>query len=309
MNAPLFLTCNCGSYNTKLAAFDSDTMKLVTHTKIHRNQAELEQWFCSVGTLGIVAIAHRVVYGGQEFTSPIVITDEVMEKLQSQIQLASLHQIEALKMIEDARKLYPNAPQIACFDTAFHQTMPEMQRRFAMPSTSEADVICCGFHGLSYQHLAQVLHDYPQKIAEGCVIVAHLGGSSSACAMKKLQSVACTIGVFTISDDMQGLLESNSLVAHEEVELYCMMTAKEIATMLPALGGLDAIVFTGAIGENSAFIRKKIISFLNWIGDFVVFVIKTDEESVMANACKNTINEMPEKALLRWENEGGKAKI
>lgn len=333
----IFLTCNAGSTNTKLAAFDSKTMERVAHATIHNNEAELEQWLCSVGLLGVAAIAHRVVHGGREFTQATIITDEVMAKLTSYIPLAPLHQPAALQIIQYTRKFYPEAPQIACFDTAFHHTMPEIQRRFALPRTlHDEGIMRYGFHGLSYQHVADVLHDYPQKIAEGCVIVAHLGGGSSACAMKNLQSVASTMGFSTldglmmgtrsgaidpgvllyllteknmsaeelsnllyhesglkgvsaISSDMHELVENNSPAAREAVELYCMLAAKEIAAMLPTLGGLDALVFTGGIGENSAFIRNKISSLLRWIGDFSVIIIPTDEELVMANACKNNI--------------------
>jgi acetate kinase len=351
----IFLTCNAGSSNTKLAAFDCETMERVAHGRFHHNPAELTEWLCSVGSLGIVAIAHRVVHGGMDFTHPTLITDEVLVALKSYIPLAPLHQPAALKLIEETRKFYPDAPHIACFDTAFHHTMPDLQRRFALPrALHDEGIMRYGFHGLSYQHVADVLRDYPQKIAKGRVIVAHLGGGSSACAMKNLQSVASTMGFSTldglmmgtrcgaldpgvllyllteknlsvpelssllyhesglkgvsaISGDMQELLANDTPAAHEAIELYCTLAAKEIAAMLPALGGLDALVFTGGIGENAPAIRDKITSLLHWIGDFSVIIIPTDEELVMANACKSNTSEQMKKALLRWENEGGKA--
>lgn len=325
----IFLTCNAGSSNTKLAAFECETMERVAHGTFHNNPAELTEWLCSVGSLGIAAIAHRVVHGGRDFTQPTLITDEVLEKLKSYIPLAPLHQPAALKLIEETRKFYPDAPQVACFDTAFHHTMPDVQRRFAIPrALHDAGIMRYGFHGLSYQHVAEVMPKHER------VIVAHLGGGSSACAMKNRQSVASTMGfstldglmmgtrcgaldagvllylltekklsvpelsnllyhesglkgVSSISGDMQELLANDTPAAHEAIALYCSLAAKEIAAMLPALGGLDALVFTGGIGENAPAIREKITSLLRWVGDFSVIVIPTDEELVMANACKN----------------------
>jgi acetate kinase len=336
----IFLTCNAGSSNTKLAAFDCETMEVIAHSTFHNNPAEINEWLCSVGSLGIIAIAHRVVHGGTDFMQPTLITNEVLEKLKSYIPLAPLHQPAALKLIKETWKFYPEMPHIACFDTAFHRTMTDIQRRFALPRKfHDEGIMRYGFHGLSYQHVADVLRDYPQKIATDRVIVAHLGGGSSACAMKSLQSVASTMGfstldglmmgtrcgaldsgvllyllteknmsvpelshllyhesglkgVSTISGDMQELLASDSPFAHEAIELYCTLAAKEIAAMLPALGGLDTLVFTGGIGENAAAVRYKITDLLRWAGDFSVIIIPTDEELVMANACQSTISEI-----------------
>ena len=329
----IILTCNAGSVNTRLAAFDAVTLAPKGHTTSH-NAAEAAEWLSSVGTEGVVAIGHRVVHGGLEFTAPVVITDAVLTKLKALIPLAPLHQPAALKLIEQARALYPNVPHIACFDTAFHHTIPEVERRFALPGKFyDEGIMRYGFHGLSYQHVADVLHDFPQKISKGRVIVAHLGGGSSACAMKNLQSVDCTTGFSTldglmmgtrcgaldpgvllylltekhmsvpevsdllyhdsglkgvsgISDDMKELTASKSPAAHEAVELYCNLAAKEIATLLPALGGLDALVFTGGIGENAASVRDRIIDLLLWVGKFEVYIIPTDEEAVIAKACQ-----------------------
>ena len=320
----IFVTCNAGSSNTKFAAFECETMARVAHGTFHNNPAEQTEWLCAVGSLGIVAIVHRVVHGGMDFTHPTIITDAVLVTLKGYIPLAPLHQPAALKLIEETRKLYPDALQVACFDTAFHHTMPDLQRRFALPRALHYEgIMRYGFHGLSYQHVADVLRDYPQKIATGRVIVAHLGGGSSACAMKNLQSVASTMGFSTldglmmgtrcgaldpgvllyllteknmsvpalsrllyhesglkgvsaISGDMQELLANDTSAAYEAIELYCTLAAKEIAAMLPALGGLDALVFTGGIGENAPAIRDKITSLLQWVGDFPVVVIPTD---------------------------------
>ena len=91
-------------------------------------------------------------------------------------------------------------------------------------------------------------------------------------------------GVSGISDNMKDLLVSDTTSAHEAVELYCTLAAKQIAGLVPSLGGLDVLVFTGGIGENAAPVRNRIIEQLRWIGDFAVYVIPTDEELVMAQA-------------------------
>jgi len=328
----VIVTCNAGSSNTKLAAFDAKTLERKGHTIAH-SAAETTEWLCSIGTLKITAIGHRVVHGGREFTQPVSITDDAMVKLKSYISLAPLHQPAALNLIEEVQKLYPAIPQIACFDTAFHHTMPQIERRLPLPVWYHKEGIQrYGFHGLSYQHIADVLPSHTGK-AGGRVIVAHLGNGSSACAMKDLKSVASTMGFSTldglmmgtrtgaldagvvlhllgqmemrleevdrllylesglqgvsgISADMRDLLASDKPQAHEAVELYCYLAAKQISGLLPALGGLDALVFTGGIGENAAPVREKMTALLRWIGDFPVYVIPADEERVIANACR-----------------------
>ncbi len=349
----VYLTCNAGSSNIKLATFDCSTMRPVAHATVRNDPKKLDEWLCS-NAPGSMAIAHRVVHGGREFTQHTLITDEVIEKLTTYIPLAPLHQPAALKLIEETKKTYPDVPHIACFDTAFHHTMPDVQRRFALPrALHDEGIIRYGFHGLSYQHIVDILRDDPRKFSTSRAIIAHLGGGSSACAIRNFDSVATTMGFSTldglmmgtrsgaidpgvllyllteknmsatevsdilykesglkgvsgISSDMQELLEDKSANAQEAIELYCLMAAKQIAALLPALGGLDAIVFTGGIGENSAYIRDRITRLLDWIGEFSVLVIPTNEELVMAHACKSIIGELSKKSLLRWENEGGK---
>lgn len=329
----IIVTCNAGSSNTKLAAFDSNTLERKGHAVTH-NAAETVEWLCSIGEMGIATIGHRVVHGGREFTHPVQVTDDVVAKLKSYIPLAPLHQPAALKLIEEVKSLYPDVPQVACFDTAFHHTMPEIERRLPLPAWyHKEDIQRYGFHGLSYQHIAEALPEFAGKKANGRVIVAHLGGGSSACAMKELKSVASTMGFSTldglmmgtrtgaldagvvlhllgqmemrleevdrllylesglqgvsgISADMRVLLASDKKEARDAVELYCYLAAKQMAGLLPALGGLDALVFTGGIGENAISVREKIVELLRWAGDFSVYVIPTDEELVIAESCR-----------------------
>jgi acetate kinase len=332
----IIVTCNAGSSNTKLAAFDSKTLKRKGHIVTH-NAAETVEWLCAIGKLSIDMVGHRVVHGGREFTQPVQITDNVLTKLKSFVPLAPLHQPAALNLIEEVKKLYPAVKQIACFDTAFHHTMPEIERRLPLPVWYHKEGIQrYGFHGLSYQHIASVLPEFVGKQAHGQVIVAHLGGGSSACAMKDLKSVASTMGFSTldglmmgtrtgtldagvvlhllkqmemkleevdrllylesglqgvsgISSDMRVLGTSDKKEAREAIELYCYLAAKQISGLLPALGRLDALVFTGGIGENATAVRERIVELLRFAGDFPVYVIPTDEELVIAESCRTII--------------------
>lgn len=327
----LILTCNAGSNNTKLAVFDAATLARIDHTSVHSG-AEAIKWLN--GKDNVVAVAHRVVHGGLAFTQPKRITREVLDQLKAFIPLAPLHQPAAINLIEAAQSLYPDIPHIACFDTAFHHTVPDIRRRLPLPRMYHADgILRYGFHGLSYKHIADVLPDVAGPRAQGLIIVVHLGGGASACAMKNLQSIDTTMGFSTldglmmgtrpgamdtgvllhlllekkmsaqdlsdllyydaglkgvsgISENMKDLLASSDPAAHEAVDLYCTLAAKQIAGLVSALGGLDAIVFTGGIGENAAPVRDKITALLRWIGDFAVYVIPTNEERVMAEACK-----------------------
>lgn len=327
----LILTCNAGSNNTKLAVFNAKTLEQVDHASVH-NYNEGITWI--EGHEHIVSVGHRVVHGGQDFVQPERITDDVLQKITALIPLAPLHQPAALNLIKATKKIYADIPHIACFDTAFHHTMPDIHRRLPLPRQyHDEGLMRYGFHGLSYQHIADVLPEYTKEKPHARVIVAHLGGGASACAMKNLQSMDSTMGFSTldglmmgtrcgaidagallyllemdgmplpvlsdllyhnsglkgvsgISDDMKELLHSKTQSAIDAIDLYCILAAKQIAGLLPSIGGLDALVFTGGIGENAAPVRDKITARLRWIGDFDVYAIPTDEELVMARACK-----------------------
>lgn len=331
----VIVTCNAGSSNTKLAAFDAETLERKAHAVVHGGAPEAEEWLCSIGALDIAAIGHRVVHGGREFTQPVQIEGGVLARLHAFSPLAPLHQPPALALIEETQKLYPGVPQTACFDTAFHHTMPEGERRLPLPRRMHDEgILRYGFHGLSYQYIASVLPEHAGAKAQGRVIVAHLGGGSSACAMKGLQSIAITMGFSTldglmmgtrcgaldpgvvlhllqeknmpvqevsdllyhnsglkgvsgISGDMRELIASGEKAAAEAVELYCYLAARQLCGLLPALGGLDVLVFTGGIGEHQKAVRNRITGLLRWAGDFTTHAIPTDEEKVIAEACRH----------------------
>jgi acetate kinase len=266
------------------------------------------------GGLELAAVGHRVVHGGMAYSEPVRATPDVLAVLEKFVPLAPLHQPHNLAPIHLLFGRRPELPQVACFDTAFHSTNPDIARRFAIPSElHDAGVRRYGFHGLSYEYIASVLPGHDARAAAGKVIVCHLGNGSSMCAIAAGRSVASTmgftavdglpmgtrtgaldpgvllylmdergmdaraiekliysqsglLGVSGISSDMRKLLESDDPRAKLAVDLYVYRVRRELGSLAAALGGLDALVFTAGIGENSPAIRERICRDAAWLG-------------------------------------------
>lgn len=262
----------------------------------------------------IVGVGHRVVHGAEKFSRPMLVDAATVEALRGFIPLAPLHQPHNIAGIEAMAAALPGVPQVACFDTAFHRSQPEVAQRFALPrKITDQGVRRYGFHGLSYEYIADVLPQQLGAKADGRVIVAHLGNGASMCAMKDRKSIATTmgftaldglmmgtragnldpgvllylmdyqgmdakalekllykesglLGVSGISQDMRELLASDRPEAREAVELFCYRIVREIGSLAAALGGLDALVFTGGIGEHAAEVRSRVCGALGWLG-------------------------------------------
>ncbi|MEH6952727.1 acetate/propionate family kinase (plasmid) [Nitrobacter sp. NHB1] len=148
----------------------------------------------------LVAAGHRVVHGGSLYSAPLRISSPVLDELRRLVPLAPLHQPHNLAAIVAISKLHPDLPQVACFDTAFHLTQPEIAAAYALPrAITSQGVRRYGFHGLSYDYIAGVLPDVLGPIiAEGRVVVAHLGSGASMCAMRRRRSIATTMGFSTL---------------------------------------------------------------------------------------------------------------
>jgi acetate kinase len=278
----------------------------------------------------IVGVGHRVVHGAETYSRPLLLDAKSLEILRGFLPLAPLHQPHNIAGIEAMTAALPGVPQVACFDTAFHRTQPEVAQQFALPrSITKMGVRRYGFHGLSYEYIANVLPQHLGERADGKVIVAHLGNGASMCAMKQRRSVATTmgftaveglmmgtrsgsldpgvllylmeyqgmdgkaletllykqsglLGVSGISQDMRELLESDRPEAREAVDLFCYRIVREIGSLAAALGGLDALVFTGGIGEHAAPVRAQVCRALDWLG------IKLDEAANNAHASRTT---------------------
>jgi acetate kinase len=275
--------------------------------------------------LEFVAAGHRVVHGGTTFSQATRIDHSVLDKLKELIALAPLHQPHALEAIEVLIAQRPHMPQVACFDTAFHASMPKREQQFALPqSLTDQGIRRYGFHGLSYEYIASVLPEYLGETANGKVVIAHLGHGVSMCALQDRKSVATTmsftpldglpmgtrsgaidpavilyllehgmtgneisdllhhhsglLGLSGISGDMRTLLSSSTTNATEAVDFFCYRISRELGSLTAALGGLDAVVFSGGIGEHAAAVRARICRDSAWIG------VKINEEANQANA-------------------------
>lgn len=262
----------------------------------------------------LVAVGHRVVHGGSDHADPELVTSDLLSQLAALTPLAPLHQQHSLEPIYAMTRLRPSLPQVACFDTAIHRTMPPVAIRMALPRHLTADGMRrYGFHGLSYEFIAHHLRRVAPSLAAGRVIAAHLGSGASLCAMRAGKSQDTTMG-FTaldglimgtrtgaidpgallylqsrygmdtsqlqdllykqsgllglsgISSDMRVLLVDPSEGAAQAVESFVYRAAQEIAAMVPCLGGLDGLVFTGGIGEHMPRIRALICDRLAWLG-------------------------------------------
>jgi acetate kinase len=153
----------------------------------------------------LTAVGHRVVHGGVDYSAPARVTPEVLARLEALSPLAPLHQPHNLAPIRAIAAARPNLPQVACFDTAFHRTMPRLATRFALPREyDEAGVRRYGFHGLSYEYIAGRLAELDPDLAKGRVIVAHLGAGASLCAMQEGRSLDTTMGFTALEGLMMG---------------------------------------------------------------------------------------------------------
>ncbi|VUZ28805.1 Acetate kinase [uncultured Comamonas sp.] len=187
---------------------------------------------------GLDAVAHRVVHGGGVFSASVAVTDAVLAQLERFNSLAPLHQPHNLEGIRQFRQAFAQVPQIACFDTAFHAHMPEVDYAFALPKfLQDEGVRRYGFHGLSYQYIMSVLEQQTIR-GRGRVVMAHLGNGASLCAAVGGISVATTMGFSALDGLMMGT-RSGSLDAG--VLLYLLeqgWDAKRIEKLLYKQSGL-----------------------------------------------------------------------
>jgi len=140
------------------------------------------------------AIGHRIVHGGTAFDAPVLIDDAVLDAIAALAPLAPLHQPHNVEGVRAARAAFPGVPQVACFDTAFHRTMPEVNQVFALPQRwLDRGVRRYGFHGLSYESICGQLAATDAPAAQGRIVIAHLGNGASMCAVRGGRSVATTM--------------------------------------------------------------------------------------------------------------------
>ena len=294
----------------------------------------------------IDAVGHRVVHGGSTFSNTVIITDEVKDKIRQLFELAPLHNPANLEGIVVAEEVFSKAKQVAVFDTAFHQTMPEVAYKYAVPNylLTQNKIRAYGFHGTSHKYVSEKAIEYLQSVNKPHqnIIAIHLGNGCSITAIKDGKSVDTSMGFspnsglimgtrsgdidqslifyltktlgYTIDDTntllqkqsgMLGLtgysdlrdIEANAETGNVDCQLALAINAyrikKYIGSYTSVLNGLDAIIFTAGIGENSSYIRKLVCTDMEYFG------IKLDE----------VINEIRSKEVREINTSDSKTKI
>ena len=362
MNSKLILVLNCGSSSLKFAIIDAvsgdevlsglseclqlDNASIKWNLEGVKGKADLGAGAAHEEALSYIvseilalnpalkenlfAIGHRVVHGGEKFTESAIINDDVMQGIEDCVSLAPLHNPAHLIGIRAAQSALPSLPNVAVFDTAFHQTMSEEAFLYALPYKLYRDngIRRYGMHGTSHYYISlQVAGVFDKPVSELNIINCHLGNGGSVCAIKNGVSVDTSMGmtpleglvmgtrcgdidpaiIFHLHDELgYSMQEINNMLTKESgllglteqtsdcrfvednyetddaakraMELYCYRLAKYIASYTAALDGrLDAVVFTGGIGENSAPIRKLTLARLGLLG------FKVNEQENLAN--------------------------
>lgn len=280
-----------------------------------------------VDSAALLGVGHRIVHGGARYDAPVVITPHRLAELDGLRSLAPLHNGFGLDAIHATLKVAPAVPQVACFDTAFHTTQPDLATRLPLPRhLHDEGFRRFGFHGLNYEHVVADLPRIARADLPERLLVLHLGNGCSLCAIRNGKSVATSMGYSTLdglvmgtrtgsidpgvlialmrtrgmsldaletllyrqsgllglsgrTSDMRELLEARADPAcREAVEHFCYSAARQAASAMAAMGGLDAVVFTGGIGANAAPVRAGIIAHLGWLG------LRLDEDANAQNA-------------------------
>jgi len=304
------LTINSGSSSIKASLFQADGGRRnfrYEHLRDHAPAFDLLMQEIKHDAPDL--IGHRFVHGGEITDAARLVDHTERERLESLIPLAPLHLPGNLMGLDLCRQRF-DVPQIACFDTAFHTSMPELSRRLPIPQ--EFGLCRFGFHGLNYAYIASRLPELLGETARGNIVIAHLGSGASLCMLKDLHSVDTTMGytpaggvvmgtrsgnldpgvmlelsrrfdsaqltdivfhkmgLLALSDnessEMSELLASNTPSARFAVEYFCREVSGAIGALAAKAGGIDALVFTGGIGEHAAIIRRKICEPLAFLG-------------------------------------------
>ena len=312
------LTVNAGSSSVKLRLLDGDDSIIgSTDLEVHRSeidQGELRESIARFPTPE--AIGYRIVHGGERFSGPVRIDDEVVEELRARTDLAPLHQPKSLAALDAVTEVLPDVPAVACFDTAFHSTLPEAARTYALPEEwrSRYGLRRYGFHGLSHSYAARRASEMLDRTGLR-LVTCHLGAGASLAAVRDGRSIDTTMGFTPLEGLVMAtrsgsvdpgmllwLLERHSLTVAEVAEaiehesglhglagtpdmrevldgsregdqravlardVYVHRLRAEIASMVAAMDGVDALIFTGGVGENSPEIRSLATAGLAFVG-------------------------------------------
>ena len=318
----MILVVNAGSSSLKLSAIADD-----------ESSSHVESLVDAPAT--VTAVAHRIVHGGRRFRDPVVVDDAVRSEIEALDELAPLHNAVQVKVIDEARRVLPDIPHVAVFDTAFHATIPDVAATYAVPQAWARDwgVRRYGFHGLSVQWAADCV-----RVSR--LVVCHLGAGCSVTAVRDGRSVDTTMGfsplegvpmatrsgsidpavpLFLIrtgrlaadevaealeresgllglsgaSSRVEELEQSDDPAAQLALEVFTYRVACAVGLLAVPLGGLDALVFTGGVGENSVAVRDGVCSRLAFLGvgtDAVaVHVIAAREDVIAAREARRVL--------------------
>jgi acetate kinase len=325
------LTVNAGSSSLKLRVLgENDRVIGSRDSGAPGNEAELRGELEAIldEVPSIDAAAHRVVHGGPEFTEAAIVTPAVEDELDRLADLAPLHNPPAVAAMRALDALRPALPTVACFDTAFHATMPAAASTYAVPAawSERWPLRRYGFHGLSHAYASRRAAELlDQPLAELRIVTAHLGAGASLCAVEGGRSVDTTMGFTPLeglvmatrsgsidpglllwvqrhgdieaeameraldresgllalsgrSGDMREIvsgLEEGDKRCRLAFDVYIHRLCAEIAAMAAAMGGIDALVFTGGVGENSPQVRAAACAASSYLG----IAINEEDES------------------------------
>jgi acetate kinase len=311
------LVVNAGSSSLKLSVLDESDSIVEKHEIDHWDDGDASVLHSVAGDWSFDAIGHRVVHGA-EMTDPVVVDDAMRSQIEALTSLAPLHQPRALAGIDAARKAFGDVPSVACFDTAFHGTMPAAAATYAVPAAwrERWPLRRFGFHGLSHAYAAQRTADLLDRpLGSLRIVTCHLGAGASLCAVDGGRSVDTTMGFTPLEglvmatrsgtvdpgmvlwllregglsvDEVNDGLEhqsgmkalagssdqaevlSRAEAGDEEaaaaIDVYGHRLVREMGAMVASLGGVDAITFTGGVGENAASIRARAVAGLGFTG-------------------------------------------
>ncbi len=304
------LTINSGSSSLKASWFAADgSRRDFRFEHLCNHQEAFDQLMQSLPCDIPDIVGHRFVHGGEVIDAARLVDATERTRLDSIVNMAPLHLPGNLMGLDLCLQRF-DVPQIACFDTAFHATLPDLAKRLPIPQT--LGLRRFGFHGINYAYVASRLADELGDVAKGKVVVAHLGSGASLCLLEDLKSADTTMGytpaggipmgtrsgdldpgvmlelanrfdmaqlcnmvyhqmgLLALSDgessEMSLLLASDSAPAKFAVSYFCRQVRAAIASLAAKAGGINALVFTGGIGEHSAKIRAEICEPLDFIG-------------------------------------------
>lgn len=317
---PLILVVNAGSSSLKLRLLDARDEVLAAHDlPAPKGKAEEAAIAKAIAGLGPVdAVGHRVVHGGTDFVQPVVIDDDVKQRLAALTDLAPLHQPKSLAALDAVTAALPDVPAVACFDTAFHAGIPAAAATYALPPEwrKRWPLRRFGFHGLSHAYASRRAAELLDRPLDGLrVVTCHLGAGASLAAVQHGRSVDTTMGFTPLeglvmatrsgsvdpglvlwleehagmppaelaatlehrsgllglagTDDMRAILAAEAAGdadAQLAVAVYLHRLRGAIAAMAAAMDGLDALVFTGGVGENAPAVRARAADGLRFLG-------------------------------------------